>query len=402
MERRAKIILWIFGLVLLGIIASEIIRPRPLDWRPSYTLNDKIPFGCYVLHNELPTIFPNSQIETIEESLYDVLIALDSTEKSNYMLINDFVDLDQQELNQLLSFVEKGNSVFLSTNSISYNLADTLNLVIRSDYTITEDTVLVDLTHQKFKGQKFSFARGLNNTQITKVDTANTTILGYLEFLRKNEFVPEPAEKIKLPNFIKTKFGRGDIFIHSTPQAFANYYLLGGNSDYAANVLSYIDTDKIFWDNYKKSGRVIIDSPMRFVLNQDALKWAYYLMIIGLLLFVIFRAKREQRIIPVIEPIQNSSVEFARTVGSLYYQSKDYNDLIEKKLNYFLAFLRERYYIDTTTINENTFKVIASKSAKPYEEVKKLMEFIIYLKGKPINSEQDLIQLNKKITAFKS
>lgn len=401
MDRRSKIILWIFGLVLLGIILSEVVRPRPLDWRPSYTLKDKIPFGCYVLHNELSTLFPNSEIETVEESVYDVMIKRDSTKESTYLLINDHVDVDRQELNQLLNYVEKGNTVFLSANSVSYNLADTLNLVIRSDYTISEDTVLVDLTHQKFNGQKFLFARGLNNTQITKVDTVNSTVLGHLEFLRKNEFVPEPPEKIRLPNFVKTKFGKGHFLIHATPQAFSNYYLLGENSAYAANVLSYLDDRMIFLDNYKKSGRVIIDSPMRFILSQAALKWTYYLTIIGLLLFVIFRAKREQRIIPVMKPIENSSVEFARTVGSFYYQSRDHSDLINKKLNYFLAFLRERYYVDTSTLNENTFRLVAAKSGKPYEEVKKLMEFILYLKGKPMNSEQDLIHLNEKITAFK-
>ena len=400
MDRRSKLVLWIFGLVLLGIIVSEIVRPRPLDWRPSYTLSDKIPFGCYVLYNELNTLFPKTEIETIEESVYDVLIKRDTTKKSSYVLINDYLDFDQQEVNQLLNYAHEGNTVFMATNSISYLLADTLNLVVRSDYTLTEDTVQVNLTHEKFKARTFSYARGLNNTQITKVDTINSTVLGYLEFIRKNEFIPEPAENIRLPNFVRTKFGKGQFFIHSTPQAFSNYYILGGNEEYAAQSLSYLKNDLIYWDNYKKSGRVIIDSPMRFVLNQTALKWAYYLTVIGLLLFVIFRAKREQRIIPVIKPEENTSVEFARTVGSLYYQSKDYNDLIDKKLNYFMAHLRERFYIDTSSMNERTFKSLAAKSGKSYEEVKKLMEFISYLKGKSINSEQDLINLNKKISAF--
>lgn len=401
MDRRSKIVLWIFGLVLLGIIFSEIVRPRPLDWRPSYTLGDKIPFGCHVLYNELPSLFPNSEIEVVEESVYDVMIDKDSTKKSTYLLINDYLDFDRQEVNQLLKYAERGNTVFMATNSLSYILADTLNLVVRSDYTITEDTVLVNLTHQKFKDKKFSFARGLNNTQITKVDTTNSVVLGYLEFTRENEFVPEPPEKVSLPNFVKTKFGKGQFFINATPQAFSNYYLLGENSSYAAHALSYLEDDFIFWDNYKKSGRVIIDSPMRFVLNQTALKWAYYLTMVGLLLFVIFRAKRQQRIIPIIKPIENTSVEFARTVGSLYHQSKDYDNLIDKKLNYFFAFLRERYYIDTSGLNEKTFKSLAAKSGKPYEEVKKLMEFIVEVKRKTTKSEQDLINLNKKISAFK-
>jgi len=146
---------------------------------------------------------------------------------------------------------------------------------------------------------------------------------------------------------------------------------------------------------------VVIDSPMRFVLNQTALKWTYYLTMVGLLLFVIFKAKREQRIIPVIKPLENSSVEFARTVGTLYHQNKDYTNLIQKKLNYFLAELRNRYFVDTSALNEKTIHQLAAKSGKSTEEVKKLIEFILYLKNKTQHTEQDTIELTKKITAFK-
>ena len=140
---------------------------------------------------------------------------------------------------------------------------------------------------------------------------------------------------------------------------------------------------------------------MRFVLNQASLKWAYYLTMVGLLVFVIFKAKREQRIIPIIEPLENSSVEFARTVGGLYYQHKDYTDLISKKLNYFLEYVRSHYYLDTTTINDKTAKDLSAKSGKSITETKALLDYIIYLKNKTRHSEQDVIQLNRKITAFK-
>ncbi|MDT8348035.1 MAG: DUF4350 domain-containing protein, partial [Flavobacteriaceae bacterium] len=123
------------------------------------------------------------------------------------------------------------------------------------------------------------------------------------------------------------------------PQAYTNYYLLNGNKDYAALSFSYIQHRSLYWDNYKKAGRIVITSPMRFVLSQTSLKWAYYLTIATLLVFVIFKAKREQRIIPVLAPLENSSVAFAKTVGSLYYQHKDYSDLIQKKTNYFLEFI---------------------------------------------------------------
>lgn len=401
MDRRSKIILGIFGFVLLTIIISEVVRPRPIDWRPSYTSDDKIPFGCFVLYQEMATLFPDSEITKVEESVYEVLVGKDTTLASNYLIINDHLELDKQETNQMLDYVKRGNSVFISATSLSYILADTLNIGIQSDYTLREDTVRVKLTHHKFHEDVFSYSRGIYPTYFTKVDTANTTILGNLEYDKRNPLGQKIGVKVSRANFIRTTFGKGAFYFSTLPQAYANYYILGGNQDYVSNTFSYLNDDALYWDNYKKSGRVIIDSPMRFVLNQTALKWTYYLTIIGLVLFVIFRAKREQRIIEIVPANENSSIEFTRTVGSLYFQTKDYSDLVRKKMQYFLAYLRNRYYLDTSNFSERTTQQLASKSGKSPGEVKQLMDYLVYLRGKSVHSEQDIINLNKKITAFK-
>lgn len=401
MDKRSKIILGIFAVVLLSIIITEVTRPKPLNWRASYTAADKIPFGCFVFYSELSQLFSKSQITTVEESVYDVLVNSDSTKASNYFFVNDNIDLDKQETNQLLKYVARGNSVFIAASSFSYFLKDTLNIEIDYEYTLLEDTVSVDLTHKDFKNEIFLFSRGTNKAHITSIDTVNTTILGHLKYEQKNELTGTIEEVVRKPNFIKTNFGKGQFFVNTTPQAFSNYYMLRENEAYVAHTLSYLDNADLYWDNYKKAGRAVITSPMRFVLNQTALKWGYYLTIVGLLLFVIFKAKRQQRVIPVINPLENSSVEFARTVGSLYHQNKDYTDLISKKLSYFLAFLKNQYYLDTSTLNEKTIQTLAAKSGKKLEEVKKLIEYIAHLKNKVMHSEQDLVNLNKKITDFK-
>jgi len=177
--------------------------------------------------------------------------------------------------------------------------------------------------------------------------------------------------------------------------------MLKNNADYVANALSYLKVRDLFWDNYKKSGRIVIDSPMRFVLNQESLKWAYYLGLTGLLLFVIFKAKREQLIIPVINPLENSSIEFAKTVGGLYYEHKDYTDLISKKINFFLEHIRSHYYLNTETINEKTATDLSAKSGKPLSETQDIIDLIIHLKSKIHHNEQDVIALNKKLNQFK-
>ena len=402
MDKRSKIILGLFLAVLIGIVVTEIVRPKPLNWRPSYTSSDKIPFGCYVLFNELPNLFPEQKIHTTSESLYNILAERDSTIASNYLLINDFLDLDKQETHKLLQYVHDGNDTFIAASNFGTYLADTLNIEVETQYSIQEDTVLTYLTNNSFSKQNYPLKRGVYNTHFTSVDTLNTTVLGYITFKSEQGTLSSGSnERTKGTNFVKVRFGKGHFYLNSTPQAFTNYYMLKGNKDYVANAFSYLKDLDVYWDNYKKSGRVVIDSPMRFILNQVPLRWAYYLGMVGLLIFVIFKAKREQRIIPVIKPLENSSIEFAKTVGGLYYEHRDYTDLIFKKINFFLEHLRSNYHLNTETINEKTATVLSARSDKPLSEVKDLLDMIVLLKNKKNHSEQDVIHLNKKLNQFK-
>ncbi|MEO9893744.1 DUF4350 domain-containing protein [Aurantibacter sp.] len=402
MDKRSKIILGLFAAVLIAIIVTEIVRPKPLNWRPSYTSTDKIPFGCFVLFSELPNLFPNAEIESVNESLYNLLSTSDSTVASNYILINNGIDLDEQETNELLNYVERGNSVFMASNWFGNHLQDTLNIQTTYTYSINEDSIYTSLSNKSFKAKKFAYKRAMRNQHFVSIDSLNSTILGNITFIEGEDFLEGGKETITKPNFIKVAFGNGNFYLNANPEAFSNYYMLNNNQDYVANAFSYLnDESPLYWDNYKKSGRIYIQSPMRFVLNQAALKWAYYLAIVALLIFVIFKAKREQRIIPVIEPLENSSIEFARTVGTLYHQHRDFSDLISKKLKYFQEYVRSNFYINTNTINQKTTVELAAKSGKPLSETKELIDFIVHLKGQKKHNEQNLIDLNKKISSFK-
>lgn len=391
-------------MVVFGIIITEVVRPRPINWRPSYTNTDKIPFGCYVLYNELPTLFKNSDIQSSYENPYDVLISRDSlnTQKSGFVFINNFIYFEEQETLKLLDYVDQGNTVFIAAGDFGRFLSDTLNIKLLSDYALEETEAKLNLTHTDLKKASYSYERGMLYTHFTSLDTLNSQLLGHIEYTKRNVLQNKPDEYIKAPNFIRTKFGKGTFLLNATPQAYTNYYLLKDNQDYAANTLSYLDGQEILWDNYKKSGRVVVTSPMRFVLTQNSLKWAYYLTISGLLLFVVFKAKREQRIIPVIKPLENSSVEFARTVGALYYQNRDHADLIHKKITYFMAYLRNRYHMELSHISEKTIRELAAKSGKDKKEVKKLLELLVSLKNRQVLTEKDSIELNKRITNFKT
>ena len=85
----------------------------------------------------------------------------------------------------------------------------------------------------------------------------------------------------------------------------------------------------------------------------------------------------------------------------MYYQHKDYANLNDKKITYFLTYIRNRYYINTTVLDENFITQLSAKAGKSREETKTLVDLILSLKNKPLHTEQDSLTLVQKINTFK-
>jgi hypothetical protein len=396
MDKRSKIALYFIGAVILLMMIAEVTKPKALNWRDSYSAADKIPLGCFVLYNELQT-FTNEQILESNVSVYEYLKRLDTLTPKTLVLINDYISFDNEESDALLNFVENGNSVFISSTYFYGNAIDTLNVSLQRLYS----NIYKKISHQKFTSPSLEknntvFDEVIENSFFESIDTLKTTVLGTMTFKDEND-----KENTNI-NFIKVPFGNknGYFYLHTNPFAFSNYHLLNGNENYAATVLSFLPEQQLIWDNYYKSGRKVIRSPLRYILTNNALKWAFYVALFSLFLFILFKGKRTQRIIPVIEPLKNSTVEFTQTIGDLYYQHKDYSNIIAKKNQYFFEFVRTSYYLNTNELNPQFINKLAIKSSNTKEETKALIDYIVYLKSKSLHSEKELIQLNKLIEQF--
>ncbi|MBO6630391.1 MAG: hypothetical protein JJ936_02300 [Psychroserpens sp.] len=164
--------------------------------------------------------------------------------------------------------------------------------------------------------------------------------------------------------------------------------------------MSYLSDDTIYFDSRNKIGSELGSSPLRYIRSQPPLRWAWNIVLLTTLLFMIFNAKRKQRVVNVIDPVKNTTVDFTKTIGNLYYETKDHDNLIDKKITYFLEYIRRVYYLDTQLLDDKFVKNLSLKSGKDQEDVKKLITQIVYLRAKRNCSEANLLQLNKAIEAF--
>lgn len=145
-------------------------------------------------------------------------------------------------------------------------------------------------------------------------------------------------------------------------------------------------------EGYMKETAQVQMSPFRYFLSQPPLRWALYLSMVSILLFMIFTARRKQRTIPVIREPENKSLEFAELIGTLYYQKKDHADLVRKKYLYFAEELRREIQVDVEEVaeDERSFGRIARKTGMEAGEIAAFIREVrpVVYGGRSISEEE--------------
>ena len=396
MSRALKIYIGLLVVLLIGIVVVEMSTPSPVNWQKTYNEKDKIPYGTYVFYNELESLFPDSRLYDITVTPYEYFDALYNWEddtydvSGNFVAVDEYVSTDDVSIQELLDFASHGNTVFLSSTYMPMKFSDSLGFETTHDYDFDGKAEL-SFANPKFSKDSISIEKGATNIYFSEIDTLNTTVLGHQKF----------KDSLRV-NFINVPYGSGNLLLHLQPMVFTNYHLLKKeNKKYSEVIMSYLEDKDIYFDSKNKYGASLSRSPLRFINSQPALRWAWYMVLIVTILFMIFNAKRRQRIVKQIESPRNTTVEFTKTIGNLYYETKDHTNLIDKKITYFLEHLRRVYYLDTQLLNEKFIKNLALKSGKREPEIKKLINLIVHLRAKSVCNEGDLLRLNKMIEEFK-
>jgi hypothetical protein len=396
MSKNIKIYIAVLVFILILILIGDYNKQKTIDWRPTYSVNDKIPFGLYVFDKEIGGILKNQKIERIPDitpyefldSKYneDTLVETYSV-KGTFINISQQNNLDDQSAKEILYFVSHGNNAFLSMTNFPKTLLDSLKFEYSSNLLQTKDAS-VWMANKKLSSKIYKSTSDIAD-YFSKIDTLNTTVLGY-------EGNPKYKKNI---NFIKVPYKNGYFFLHTNPVAFTNYNLLKKDRyQYTEKVLSYIPKGDVFWYTKSPNDENISASPLRYIFSQPALKWAWYLFLIGMFVFILFNAKRKQRIVPILQPLSNLTIDFTKTIGNLYYQEGDHKNIIDKKIIYFLERIRTEYLIDTTKLDDEFVKKLHHKTGKDEKDIQELVLLINeYRNSYHGNIEADLIRINNAI-----
>ncbi|RAJ20680.1 DUF4350 domain-containing protein [Pedobacter cryoconitis] len=374
--------------VLILYLLAQYYKPAPTDWSPSYLKEDKIPYGLYILNQEKASIFPGAALKTTRLPVYNTLKD-QQYKNTSYLFIAGSLKFDKLDYQELVKFMHAGNQVFIAAFDLGKVLNDTLKLETSTNLSATARPYAINFVNPALKAKDgYVFDKGLGDQYFTTVDTSRCTVLG-----RNNKGDI---------NFVKYTFGKGALYILPNPQLLTNYNLLHpAGAAYASKALSYLQTPgTLLWDENSTRGNTENGSVLRVFFKHDQLRWAYCLALAGLLTFVLFEMKRRQRIIPVLLPLKNSSAEFVTVVGKVYYQQRDNSDIAQKKINYFLEYIRLTYRLKTLKTDEEFISALVLISGAQEETIRQLFTVINTIQYGSKVTDGLLIELNKLIEKF--
>ncbi|HEX7415202.1 MAG TPA: DUF4350 domain-containing protein [Bacteroidia bacterium] len=377
-------------LVLFALLVwVEYNQPKPIDWRRTYTKQDKIPFGCNAFYRLLSEDLFKNKVEQQNQTPFNVLADMPD-KKTTYVFVNTELSFSALDCKYLLDFVKEGNTVLMAANSFSGLIADTFKIETKYDYNLFNDTAKkleLNFYNSTLKTKKnYTYPKSIEVFYFKSFDTSKVTIL---------------AAADSNAVFIKTSWGQGNFYFLSLPDIYTNYFVVNDpNREVAYKTLSYIDANKIWWDEYYKSFNIKQGSELQFIFGNDSLYAAYTLAGVTLLVFMLFGLKRKQKAIPIVEPLQNTTLQFVEVVGSVYYDAKNHKIIAEEKINSLYEYLRSKFSVAGRTIDEEGLLRISKLSTIPLVEIKKLVAVINNILKQTSISEKELIELNFLIETF--
>jgi hypothetical protein len=383
---------WMAASIFIMLMSCNDQKSTPSQ-RVTLWRKDKLPYGTYIAYESLPYLFPNAEISVNRR---DMTSLSQNEGKKALIFIGYYADPEPLDLNALMNFVGNGNHVFISALYFGDTLLNTLNVRLGKIGNVKDDSLRVSV-YQPVTNDSLSYAYPgfAFDRWIDSLDTKYATVLGRDEKGR--------------PDLVRFTYkGGGSILLHFAPLAFTNYFLLHKNNKaYYDNVLSYIpqSVNEVIWDEsfrYNKRKRF---SALDYILHAKnnehySLAWGFWLLLLLFLLIYLFESKRKQRIVPLIAPLRNTSLDFVTTIGRLYYQRRDNQNLAAKMATHFQDHIRTKYNIPVHLSDPAFVERLSYRTGINKDFLHELAGDILRMQQGGNVTDSELLELNRKLEEF--
>lgn len=390
------------ALLVVGLLASLLLfvyltnndsRHFKWDRYTDFRHNDDEPFGCQLFDSIAAATLPNGYTVAKGE-IDDVLDTIGGGRSLLLMELADSIDIDFAH--RLDSFVRSGNKLMIVDHwfKSKYVIWGAMHLfqvdifeeqMLRGSILNHSDMATLQMRDEASGQIDVSYAVAssfisymCDSFEVTSTiqvpetidgaDYFDGTAIGPVENYSHGDTVEYVVTDFVASDSVgnvlsaKCKVGKGEVHIVATPLLFTNYGALDKEiSRYLSFQLSQISDYPVVrveipeYDYSESENKV---SPLYYMLGQPPLRWALYVLLAAVLLFMFFTARRRQRIIPPDNRPVNRNLQFVEMLGLLYYQRHDNRDMLSKKYTYFKEELRRRLMLDFGNEDEDAANVL--------------------------------------------
>lgn len=423
---------FLFAMLVLFVLFCllQVNLPKKFVWSPTFSHVDKQPLGCFVFDSVLTQSLPNGYHVT--KKTFFQLDQEHAKEKISVLMVVDQQNLKQLDVKYLCNIARRGGKVMVVASSSLDDGRNTDTVVVdelertfkvriedgtyfslrgilaglKAHDNDMYDTIYWNNRETMYAAQSYRmFYNMVGGTlfvdSVPKVKRLAYTLstAGYdyrHDSLYVGDFTgfdtivdeKERIERIdtfaikKVPAAVSVPYGKGEVIFVSSPLLFTNYGMLEGNTFvYIFRLMSYLADLPVYrTEAYVKTDAMLVaeQSPFREFIKRPPLRWALYLALLGVVLFMIFTARRRQRVIPIMSKPANRSLEFIQLIGTLYYQRKDHVDLVRKKFKLFAEELRKTAGVDISDVNtdDREYLLLAEKTGMNSDRLKKVIRQI--------------------------
>lgn len=363
----------------------------------SFYSKDKKAGGAYAAFKMLPQLFMRNSVQVVTKPFARTFDKDSELKFRNnvYILVADKLFTTESDIDAMLDYVSRGNELFIAMNTpdpllekhLKFVTVESNNMQSKKEGIVqryADETIPMDTS--------FSYPGMVSGNYFSAVDSNTTNILGYNY---KNK-----------PNFIRIEYRSGFIYLLLNPYTFTNYFLLHKQNVKALETqMSYLinDAGNVYWDDFYNSQHSAQSgdfSEWQVLMRYASMRWALWLAVVLMLLYVVFESKRRQRIIPDKPPVTNTSLEFVDAIGQLYYQQHNNYNLAHKMIIHFMEYIRSRYYLNTNVLNDEFIASLARKSLVPEGEIRALLQMVHHIQLEENISDDDLKDFYNRIQQF--
>jgi len=230
------------------------------------------------------------------------------------IVASQFVNPTLRDEVELLRWVRSGGHLYLATPSLSSRLEDRID--IKCEY----QTELID-TEQK--AVKFD-----NDGAIVIAPSDAVTCYLVISDTTPWRTLARTVGVDTQAIIAQRPYGKGQITMCTVVDAFTNSGILSPSTRLLSkHIVDNVD-GPVMWSDYNQKDR---GDSIDIVFDEyESWRYAWSVLLLSAIVYIVITARRRQRVIPEIKPVKNSSLEFIESIGELYWKRHDNGNLGRK------------------------------------------------------------------------